>query len=178
MLCVRGSTDDTGERDVSGVPVRGASAWGNVASLTAWVRTCVPAYLRTATVVAVATAMPLAASGLTGVANAAPPPPAGFTTIFVDDFNGPAGSVVDGTKWMHRIGTGYVGGAPNWGTGEIEYNTNSTANVYQDGAGRLAIKPIRDGAGNWTSGRLETQRTDLGAPAGGVMRVEAELKRF
>ena len=122
--------------------------------------------------------MPLAASGLTGVANAAPPPPAGFTTIFVDDFNGPAGSVVDGTKWMHRIGTGYVGGAPNWGTGEIEYNTNSTANVYQDGAGRLAIKPIRDGAGNWTSGRLETQRTDLGAPAGGVMRVEAELKRF
>ena len=43
------------------------------------------------------------------------------------------------------------------------YVTDSTANVYQDVAGRLAIKPIRDAAGNWTSGRIETQRTDFAA---------------
>ena len=55
--------------------------------------------------------------------------------------------------------------------------TNSTANVYQDGAGHLVIKPIRDGAGNWTSGRIETQRTDFAAPAGGKLRLEASLQQ-
>jgi beta-glucanase (GH16 family) len=55
--------------------------------------------------------------------------------------------------------------------------TSSTANVYHDGAGHLAIKPIRDGNGNWTSGRIETQRTDLAAPAGGVLRVEGSIQQ-
>ncbi|WP_239123280.1 hypothetical protein [Rhizocola hellebori] len=39
--------------------------------------------------------------------------------------------------------------------------TSSTSNVYRDGAGHLVIKPLRDGGGNWTSGRIETQRTDF-----------------
>ena len=55
--------------------------------------------------------------------------------------------------------------------------TNSTANVYQDGGGHLVIKPIRDAAGNWTSGRIETQRTDFAAPAGGKLRIEASLQQ-
>jgi hypothetical protein len=55
--------------------------------------------------------------------------------------------------------------------------TNSTANVFLDGAGHLAIKPIRDGSGNWTSGRIETQRTDFAAPAGGKLRVQASLQQ-
>jgi len=55
--------------------------------------------------------------------------------------------------------------------------TNSTSNVYQDGSGNLVIKPIRDSAGNWTSGRVETQRTDFAAPAGGKMRIEARLQQ-
>src|SRR6201990_1640809 len=33
------------------------------------------------------------------------------------------------------------------------------------------------GAGNWTSGRVEPQRTDFAAPAGGKVRLEARLQQ-
>jgi beta-glucanase (GH16 family) len=125
-----------------------------------------------------ALAVPLALSGSMPAAEAAvPPAPSGFSTVFSDDFGGAAGSPLDASKWMYATGHGYAGGAANWGTGQIEDNTDSTANVYQTGTGQLAIKPIRDAAGNWTSGRVETRRTDLAAPAGGVMRVEASLRQ-
>lgn len=108
---------------------------------------------------------------------AVPPTPAGWTLAFSDDFNGPANTGVNTGNWLYSLGTSYPGGAPNWGTGEIETMTNSTANVYLDGAGHLAIRPLRDASGNWTSGRLETQRTDLAAPVGGKLRVEASIQQ-
>jgi beta-glucanase (GH16 family) len=107
---------------------------------------------------------------------AVPEPPAGFTTVWSDDFSGPAGTGLNTADWLYDTGTSYPGGAANWGTGEIETMTSSTANVSLDGAGRLAITPIRDAAGNWTSGRVETQRTDFAAPAGAVLRVEASIQ--
>ena len=110
------------------------------------------------------------------VADAAVPSYSGWTLIWSDDFNGPANTGVDTTKWIYDTGTGYPGGPANWGTGEIETMTSSTANVFQDGAGNLNIKPIRDASGNWTSGRIETVRTDFQPPAGGVMRVEARIQ--
>ncbi|GII21899.1 glycoside hydrolase family 16 protein [Planosporangium mesophilum] len=110
-------------------------------------------------------------------AAAAPPAPPGWSLAFSDDFSGAANTGVNRSNWLYDLGHGYPGGAGNWGTGEIENMTDSTANVYQDGAGHLAIKPIRDGAGNWTSGRIETQRTDFAAPAGGKLRVEASLQQ-
>jgi beta-glucanase (GH16 family) len=106
-----------------------------------------------------------------------PPPPAGMTLIFSDEFDGPAGTGVDRTKWLYDIGTGYPGGAPNWGTGEVERMTDSTDNVFIDGQGHLAIKPLRDAAGNWTSGRIETRRTDFAAPTGGRLRIEATIRQ-
>jgi beta-glucanase (GH16 family) len=54
--------------------------------------------------------------------------------------------------------------------------TNSTANVYLDGSGHLAIKPIRDANGNWTSGRIETQQTDFAAPPHGTLAVQASIQ--
>jgi beta-glucanase (GH16 family) len=127
---------------------------------------------------ALALVIPLTSSGLLTPATAAvPAPPAGWTTVFSDDFTAGAGSALDSSKWLYDLGTSYPGGAANWGTGEVESNTNSTANVYQDGAGHLAIKPIRDAAGHWTSGRVETQRTDLAAPAGGILRVAASIQQ-
>nr|WP_246607070.1 carbohydrate-binding protein [Actinoplanes toevensis] len=111
-------------------------------------------------------------------ANAAvPAAPAGMTTVFSDDFTGAAGTGLNRSNWLYDIGTGYPGGAANWGTGEVERMTDSTSNVYQDGGGNLVIKPIRDSAGNWTSGRVETQRTDFAAPAGGKVRIEARLQQ-
>ncbi|WP_430788370.1 carbohydrate-binding protein [Actinoplanes sp. G11-F43] len=108
---------------------------------------------------------------------AVPPPPSGMTLVFSDDFTGAAGTGLNRSNWFYATGTGYPGGAANWGTGEIETMTDSTANVYQDGAGNLVIKPIRDSSGRWTSGRVETQRTDFTAPAGGKMRIEGRIQQ-
>ncbi|MEV6843196.1 carbohydrate-binding protein [Actinoplanes sp. NPDC051411] len=108
---------------------------------------------------------------------AVPGAPSGMTTVFSDDFTGAAGSGLNTANWLYDIGTSYPGGAGNWGTGEVETMTNSTANVYQDGGGNLVIKPIRDASGHWTSGRVETQRTDFAAPAGGKLRMEARIQQ-
>ncbi len=129
-----------------------------------------------------AAAVLLAATGIAvaTVPNAqasVPPTPSGWTQVFADDFNGAANTGVNTGNWLYDLGTSYPGGAANWGTGEIETMTNSTANVYQDGAGHLVIKPIRNGSGQWTSGRIETQRTDFAAPAGGKLRIEASLQQ-
>ena len=73
-----------------------------------------------------------------------PAPPAGWTTVFSDDFNGTANTAPSSANWIYDLGTSYPGGAGNWGTGEVETNTNSTSNVYLDGSGHLVIKPIKD----------------------------------
>ncbi|HSN12185.1 MAG TPA: 1,3-beta-glucanase, partial [Propionibacteriaceae bacterium] len=91
-----------------------------------------------------------------------------WTTVWRDDFNGPAGTGLDRTQWLYDLGHGYPGGAWNWGTGEVESMTDSTANVAMDGAGNLAITALRDASGNWTSGRVESQRTDFAAAPGQV----------
>src|SRR5829696_1600109 len=85
-----------------------------------------------------------AAAALTAVAASAvfamnadaavPAAPAGMTTVFSDDFTGAAGTGLNRSNWLYDIGHGYPGGAANWGTGEVEYMTDSTQNVYQDGA--------------------------------------------
>jgi beta-glucanase (GH16 family) len=98
-----------------------------------------------------------------------------WTTVFEDTFDGPAGTGLDQANWLYDTGTSYPGGAGNWGTGEIEIASASTDNVHHDGAGHLVITPLRDGSGQWTSGRIETQRTDFGAPAGGQMEMSATL---
>ncbi|MEV6344989.1 carbohydrate-binding protein [Actinoplanes sp. NPDC051851] len=108
---------------------------------------------------------------------AVPTAPSGMSLVFSDDFTGAAGTGLNTSNWLYDTGTGYAGGAANWGTGEVETMTSSTANVYQDGSGNLAIKPIRDSAGNWTSGRVETQRTDFAAPSGGKVRIEARIQQ-
>ena len=101
--------------------------------------------------------------GLTGVVTVATPvvahaaipaPPAGFTTTWSDDFNGASGSGAD-CSFTYDTGPG-----SSFGTGEIETMTNSTANVYQDGAGHLVLKALHTGTdpnSGWTSGRIETR---------------------
>jgi beta-glucanase (GH16 family) len=99
--------------------------------------------------------------------------------VWSDEFNGPANTGVDQNKWIYDIGTGYgcAGCPPNWGTGEVETMSSSTDNVYQDGNGHLVIKPIRNSAGNWSSGRIETQRTDFEPPPDGSLAVEASIQQ-
>ena len=109
-------------------------------------------------------------------ANAAVPPAPGWTPVWSDDFTGPANTLPSGGNWQFDIGHGYPGGPANWGTGEIAAHTNSTDNVSLDGGGNLRITPRRDGAGNWTSARIETHRADFKAPAGGVLRIEGRIQ--
>ncbi|WP_033822476.1 glycoside hydrolase family 16 protein, partial [Kitasatospora sp. MBT63] len=115
-------------------------------------------------------------AGQFGPAQAAVPAPSGWTQVFADDFNGPAGTGVNTANWLYTTGTSYPGGPAGFGTGEIETMTSSTANVALDGAGNLRITPVRNAAGQWTSGRIETNRTDFRPPAGGKLRVEARLQ--
>src|SRR6266508_4726318 len=127
--------------------------------------------------VSVAVAVAGASVAVTLHAQAAVPPTtaAGWTLNFVDDFTGAAGSGVSG-NWRYTTGTSYPGGPANFGTGEVETMTSSTNNVALDGSGNLRITPRRDSAGSWTSGRIETNRTDFQPPAGGKMRVEARIQ--
>ncbi|MHC3468992.1 glycoside hydrolase family 16 protein [Streptomyces sp. 7R007] len=135
--------------------------------------------LRRAFVAALGTLGLAAAVALAAVPSAnasAPTPPSGWTQLFLDDFNGSAGTGVNTSNWLYDTGTSYPGGAANWGTGEVETMTSSTSNVALDGSGNLKITPLRDAAGNWTSGRIETNRTDFQPPAGGKLRVEARIQ--
>jgi hypothetical protein len=112
----------------------------------------------------------------TSVASAAvPPAPAGFALTWADDFNGAANTGLDTGVWRYDAGAG-----ANFGTGEIETTTTSTANVYQDGQGHLVLKALHTGTdpnSGWTSGRVETQADAFGAPDGGVVRIESVLKQ-
>ncbi|WP_328508668.1 glycoside hydrolase family 16 protein [Streptomyces mirabilis] len=118
-----------------------------------------------------------AAAAATLPANAsAPTPPSGWSQVFLDDFDGAAGSGINSSNWQYTTGTSYPGGPGGFGTGEVETMTSSTNNVSLDGAGNLRITPRRDAAGNWTSGRIETNRSDFQPPAGGKLRVEARLQ--
>jgi beta-glucanase (GH16 family) len=126
-------------------------------------------------VVAVAITAGASASIAASAEAALPSPPAGWTQVWADDFTGAANTLPSG-NWIIDTGTSYPGGPAQWGTGEIQTYTNSTSNVSHDGAGNLRITPIRNSAGQWTSSRIETQRTDFKAPAGGVLRIEGRIQ--
>jgi len=107
---------------------------------------------------------------------AVPPPPSGWTLVWSDDFNGPSGTLPSSTNWIIDTGTGYPGGPPNWGTGEIQTYTSSTSNLSLDGAGNLRITPLRNSSGGWTSARIETRRADFKPAAGRILRIESRLQ--
>ncbi|MFI5931604.1 carbohydrate-binding protein [Actinoplanes sp. NPDC051494] len=105
-----------------------------------------------------------------------PPPPSGWTQVWADDFTGSANTLPSSANWIIDTGTSYPGGPAQWGTGEIQTYTNSTTNIAQDGSGNLRITPVRGSSGQWTSARIETQRTDFKPAAGGVLRIEGRIQ--
>jgi hypothetical protein len=117
----------------------------------------------------------LAEAGAAVAPSAVPAPPAGFQLTWSDDFTGAANTGLNTDVWRYDAGAG-----ANFGTGEIETTTTSTANVYQDGQGHLVLKALHTGAdpnAGWTSGRVETQADGWGAPAGGIVRIESSLQQ-
>jgi beta-glucanase (GH16 family) len=105
----------------------------------------------------------LLAFALLSVPHAAPRAQTTWTLVWSDEFNGPAGSTVDSTKWVFETGNGSNG----WGNHELEYYTSSTRNAAMDGAGDLVITAIKEtlapkyrcwnGLCQYTSARLKTQ---------------------
>jgi hypothetical protein len=109
-------------------------------------------------------------------ATTVPAAPAGWSTVFSDNFSGSAGSAPSATNWRYDTGTSYPGGASNWGTGEVESYTTSPSNVALDGQGHLVITPTESN-GQWYSGRIETQQDNYEAPAGGQMEITASIEQ-
>ncbi|KAF5648094.1 endo-1 3-beta-glucanase [Fusarium sp. NRRL 52700] len=99
----------------------------------------------------------------------------GFAPTFIETFAGYPGSLPSSENWLFDLGTSYPGGAERWGNNEFETYTNDPSNVHITKDQNLAITP-RFKKGNWTSARIETQRSDFVAEEGGQLLVEARLK--
>jgi beta-glucanase (GH16 family) len=70
--------------------------------------------------------------------------------LFQDEFDGPAGSPPDPSKWNHETSPG------TWPyNGELETYTDSTANAFLDGNNHLVIRAIKTSTG-FTSARLNS----------------------
>jgi beta-glucanase (GH16 family) len=80
--------------------------------------------------------------------------------VWSDEFNGPAGSLPDSTKWTYDVGGG------GWGNNEEEVYcaagsnaspcSTATPNAVLDGNGNLVITAYNNG-GTWTSARMKTE---------------------
>jgi beta-glucanase (GH16 family) len=95
----------------------------------------------------------------TSTPSAAPAVRAAAAPTWSDDFNGPAGSAPDPSKWQLETG------GSGWGNQELEYYTNSTRNAALDGNGNLVITARKEnpagyncwyGSCQYTSARLNT----------------------
>ena len=116
----------------------------------------------------------------TGTTTTPQPTATTWTQVWSDEFDGPAGSLVDATKWNYDLGDGCTNGNCGWGNNEKEYYTNAADNVSLNGQGQLAIVAHAAPAGlncyygacKYTSAKITT-RGKMGAAPG---RVEARIK--
>jgi beta-glucanase (GH16 family) len=107
-------------------------------------------------------------------------PVATWTQVWSDEFEGAAGTGVDGTKWGHDLGDGCSNGNCGWGNSEKEYYTANTENAALNGQGQLAIVARAAPAGltcyygpcRYTSAKITTRGKLAAAPG----RVEARIK--
>jgi hypothetical protein len=79
-------------------------------------------------------------------------PDANWKLAWGDDFDGAAGTAVDGSKWAYDTG-------PNWYNGELQNYTSGNTNASLDGNGNLVIEAraeAREGR-QYTSARLKTE---------------------
>ena len=79
--------------------------------------------------------------------------------VWNEEFNGGAGTGVDGSKWNFDTG------GSGWGNQELQYYTSGTSNVAMDGQGHLVITARKGSGGHndcwngtcqFTSGRIQT----------------------
>jgi beta-glucanase (GH16 family) len=114
---------------------------------------------RSRLLIAAATVLVTVAAGLTITS---PHDAAEAAVVWHDDFDGPAGSGVDATKWSFDTG------GSGWGNQELQFYNSGTTNVAKDGQGHLVITARKTpttgtapqcwyGRCQWTSGRILTR---------------------
>jgi beta-glucanase (GH16 family) len=100
--------------------------------------------------------------------------------VWGDEFDGPAGASIDGTKWGNDISDGCQQGICGWGNDEKEYYTDASENISLNGQGQLVIVARQAPAGmtcyygpcGYTSAKVTTRGKVLASPG----RVEARIK--
>ncbi|WP_437484526.1 RICIN domain-containing protein [Sorangium sp. So ce1014] len=66
----------------------------------------------------------------------------GWRLVFSDEFNGPSGSAIDGSKWSAETG------GHGWGNSELQHYTNRLENVRQE-SGAMVITATPQGADHY-----------------------------
>ena len=95
------------------------------------------------------------------------------TYSFADEFDGPAGSAPDPSKWGYDLGGG------GWGNNELEVYTSSRANSFLDGNGHLVIratKSVLTSGGRTTSTYHSARLNTLGKFSKYLGTFEARIK--
>ena len=108
------------------------------------------------------------------------PSPASWVQVWSDEFDGPSGTRIDGTKWRYDTADGCREGICGWGNDEKEYYTDAPENSALNGRGQLTIVARRAPPGLachygpclYTSAKVTT-RGKLVAAGG---RVEARIR--
>src|SRR6266436_8981425 len=103
-----------------------------------------------------------------------------WVQVWSDEFDGPAGSRIDATKWNYQTGDGCDQGNCGWGNQEKEYYSDAAENIALNGQGQLVITALRAPAGlscyygacRYTSAKITTRGKMLAQPG----RVEARIK--
>lgn len=70
---------------------------------------------------------------------ASDPGPAGWTQVWSEEFNEPAGTPPNPEYWSYELGDGTVNGIPGWGNDEFQYYTDDPANAATDGNGNMVL---------------------------------------
>jgi len=72
--------------------------------------------------------------------NRAPDPgPSGWSLVWSDEFDDPAGSPPNPANWSYELSDVNPGGNNGWGNEELQYYTDDPDNVATDGSGNLVI---------------------------------------
>lgn len=93
-----------------------------------------------------------AAGGAGGPTSGAKCPDTTWKLVWGDDFEGAAGTAVNGSYWVYDTG-------PNWYNGELQDYTSGNTNASLDGSGNLVIearKEAREGR-QYSSARIKTE---------------------
>jgi beta-glucanase (GH16 family) len=92
----------------------------------------------------------------------------GWKLVWSDEFDGPAGALLDTSRWVYEVGGG------GWGNNQLEFDTNRAENASLDGMGELVITARKEAymGREYTGARLKTQ----GKFEHGYGRYEARMR--